>query len=805
MTNQGLTVALAGNPNCGKTTIFNNITGARQHVGNYPGVTVEKREGFCLFRGKELLVVDLPGTYSLTANALDELVARNVIINDKPDIIVNILDASNLERNLYLAVQLLELERPVVLALNMADVAEQRGQKINDRALEEKLGVPVIRTVGSRNKGTENLLQTVVQSAAGSKPQPFKLDYGLEIEAKIQELGEVLSVLAAVNYPVRWLALKLLENDQDIKHSVSLLNGGAKIITLAETMRKELKTAFNDDLEIVIAEQRYRFVGEIYQESTVLLDDCTQTISDKIDRILTHRIIGLPLFFGIMWLLFNFLFTVGHYPQDWIGDGVKWLGDFVGEYMAEGELKSLVVDGIIGGVGAVAGFLPQILLLFMGIALLEDTGYMARAAFVMDRVMRAVGLHGKSFIPLLLGFGCNVPAIMGTRTLENPRDRMVTILVTPLMSCSARLPVYTLLISAFFPEQVAGSVMFSIYFIGISLAVAMAFLFRKLLFPGASEAFVMEMPPYHLPTLRSIVMHMWERSVLYLKKAGTLILAASILVWFFTNYPGEVHYSKDFDGLKTVAEETFALQTTEKVLAPLHLGTIEDNSELQDLVHRINAIKSSEEKEDSGKMNVISRSENGAENGTVGEETVIKAEKTPENAELAELQQANPVLYGYASTYWDLDDARKSEVEKIENEKASEKLANSYAGRFGHFIEPVIQPLGFDWKMGVGLVSAVAAKEVLVSTLSTIYSVGDGDDDSTGVQKALAADPAFTPLVAYTLMIFTLVYSPCLAALAVVRRETNSWKWPMFSFTYSTVLAWLLAFAVRQAGIFLGY
>lgn len=817
MTTTSMTVALAGNPNSGKTTIFNNITGARQHVGNYPGVTVEKREGFCRFQGKDLLFVDLPGTYSLTANALDELVARNVIINDKPDIIVNILDASNLERNLYLAVQLLELERPVVLALNMADMAEKAGQLINDQVLTQRLGAAVVRTVGNRNQGTGNLLQAVTAAMKMNEPSPFTLDYGSEIESKITEITGALGTLAAVKYPLRWLAIKLLENDHDVRSSIKLVPGGAEVLAAAENARAELQTVFSDELELVIAEARYRFVGQVCQEAISYQKHGAQTTSDKIDSILTHRILGLPIFFAIMWLLFNFVFTVGQYPQEWIEGGVSWLGEFVGQYMAEGELKSLLTDGIIGGVGAVIGFLPQILLLFFGIALLEDTGYMARAAFVMDRVMRAVGLHGKSFIPLLLGFGCSVPAIMGTRTLDNPRDRMVTILVSPLMSCSARLPVYTLLISAFFTEQAAGSVMFSIYFISILLAVIMALIFRKFLFPGSTEAFVMELPPYHLPTLRSILTHMWERSVLYLKKAGTLILAASILVWFMTNYPSEVPYSKDFDGLKATAEESFTNQVTEKILVPLQIEKLEDNSPLQALINQIDEIKSQEEEDkeaadNTEKADVMAAVQ--AENNTVDEasnsaagnkEIAAEEEEIPDNLQLAELKQANPVLYPYAVSYWQLDDERKEQVDMLDKEQASEKLSYSYAGRFGHFIEPAIQPLGFDWKMGVGLVSAVAAKEVLVSTLGTIYSVGDVEDDSSGLAKVLASDPAFSPLVAYTLMIFTLIYSPCLAALAVIRRETNSWKWPAFSFVYSTVLAWVFAFAVYQIGTLLGF
>ena len=703
-----MTVALAGNPNSGKTTIFNNITGARQHVGNYAGVTVERREGFRRFQGQDLLLVDLPGTYSLTANSLDEIVARNVIIDEKPDLIVNILDASNLERNLYLALQLLELERPLVLALNMTDMAEKAGIRINSDVLRTRLGVPVVKLIGNRNQGTEELLQTVVESSKRTIYRPFSIDYGAKIEAAIVEVTEALQNLTHVKFPIRWLAVKLLENDTEVQASLLKIEGGSAVAAIVARVRNKTAVLLGEELEIAMAEARYRVVADIVAEFVDSSGRQEQTVSDRIDRVLTHRVLGLPLFFGIMWLLFNVVFTVGEIPQGWIEDAVKGFSDLVSANLAEGELRSLLVDGIIGGVGSVLTFLPSILLLFFGIALLEDTGYMARAAFVMDRVMRAVGLHGKSFIPLLLGFGCSVPAVMGARTLENKSDRMVTILVSPLMSCSARLPVYTLLIAAFFSENVAGSVLFSIYFLGISLAILMALVFRKWMFPGASEPFIMEMPPYHLPTLRSIAIHMWERSILYLKKAGTLILAASILIWFITNYPANVEYSKDYDAAKVQITE----QYDEVAAKPL----------------------------------------------------------------LAQLDQ----------------------------EQAGEKLALSYAGQFGHFIEPVIKPLGFDWKMGVGLVSAVAAKEVLVSTLATIYSVGDVEDDSQSLQEALAADAAFSPLVAFSLMVFTLIYSPCLAVLAVVRRETNSWKWPAFSFVYSTTLAWAMSFVVYQGGRLIG-
>lgn len=774
MSAESLTVALAGNPNCGKTTIFNNITGSRQHVGNYPGVTVERREGFRRYQGKEMLMVDLPGTYSLTAHSLDELVARNVIIDEKPDVVVNILDASNLERNLYLAVQLLELERPMVLVLNMTDIAESMGLTIDDALLSRKLGIPVVRMVGNRNLGTDELLKRVSEAAELDKGQPFMLDYGQVIEEKISQVSEALLKYTETKYPTRWLALRLLENDEEVRKAVGNIAGGVRVLAVVDEARDALRSLLGDEIESIIAEKRYCFAGGIYSAAAQARSGMNRTTSDKIDAVLTHRVFGLPIFFGIMWLLFNIVFTVGAYPQEWLEGAVEWLSEVTSTTMPDGDLKSLLVDGIIGGVGSVIVFLPNILLLFLGIAILEDSGYMSRAAFVMDRVMRAVGLHGKSFIPLLLGFGCSVPAIMGTRTLENPRDRMVTILVTPLMSCSARLPVYSVLIAAFFTENLAGTVLFSVYFIGIILAVVMAMIFRKWLFVGATEPFVMEMPPYHLPTMRSIFTHMWERSVLYLKKAGTLILSASILVWFMTNYPTEVSYTKDYDQAKEQVHTAFTVQISEEVLRPLGFSQLEEAVKLQQIVDQIHEIKS-------------------------------QTDEAEASVKMQEVEQADPDLYPLAIQYVELEAQRDQNVSLLEKEQAGEKLANSYAGRLGKTIEPVIQPLGFDWKIGVGLVTAVAAKELLVSTLGTIYSVGGDEEDSAALGDAMMADPVLSPLVAYSLMIFTLIYSPCLAALAVVRRETNSWKWTAFSFVYSTSLAWVVSFAIYQVGSALGF
>ncbi|MEG6585133.1 ferrous iron transport protein B [Dendrosporobacter sp. 1207_IL3150] len=784
-----MTVALAGNPNSGKTTIFNNITGSRQHVGNYAGVTVERREGSCRYQGKNLMVVDLPGTYSLTAYSLDEVVARNFIVDEKPDIIVNILDAANLERNLYLAVQLLELERPVVLALNMADMAEKAGIQINDKLLGEKLGCPVVRTVGSKKQGMEDLLQTAVAQGEAQDKKTFNINYGEQIETAISELVSALSSVQSLKYPKRWLAVKLLENDKEVLNAFSDNTECQSLVAHVEGLRRNLAGVLGEEPELAIASIRYGFVADVYGEA-VNAGLGSESTSDKIDSILTNRLLGLPIFFGLMWLLFNMVFTVGAYPQGWLEEGVTLLGEWVGQHMAEGDLRSLVVDGIIGGVGGVIVFLPNILLLFLGISILEDSGYMARAAFVMDRIMRTVGLHGKSFIPLLIGFGCSVPAIMGARTLENRNDRMVTILVSPLMSCSARLPVYTLLIAAFFSAESAGSVLFSIYVLGIALAILMAFVFRKTLFPGAAEPFVMELPPYHMPTARGIMMHMWERSMLYLRKAGTIILAVSILVWFLTNYPAEVEYSKDFGQLTAQVETTFDENVKNSILAPLSLEKLEDNEILASMVASIQAVEE--------EYNTASEE--------AGEDTaMLAALDTEKEVKLQEIEASNPELYTFAQQYIGFETAKEDEIGALEQDQASEKLAGSYAGQFGHFIEPAIRPLGFDWKIGVGLFAGFTAKEVLVSTIGTIYSIGDADETSSDLKSALLADPHFTPLVAYALMAFVLIYSPCLAAIAVIKRETNSWKWAAFSTVYTTTLAWVVAFAIYQIGTFLGY
>lgn len=702
-----ITIALAGNPNSGKTTIFNNLTGARQHVGNYSGVTVEKKEGRLKYQDYDIRVIDLPGTYSLTAYSPDEVVARNVIIEEKPDVVVNVVDASNLERNLYLTIQLKELGVPIVLAMNMADMAEARGIQFDYEVLSQLLGVAIVRTVGTKNLGTEDLLEAVIKAASGSSGVVEKQPrYSQELEAEINKIQEMIAIDGGAGMESaassetastldskdlkRWLSIKLIENDRDVQKKIASLIGSDHILKQVEKSQKYLEEMVGEDPELIVVDGRYAFIRGACQEALTYTEEDRITTTEKIDRILLNRVLGLPILMGIMWLLFQLTFTLGSPPMAWIDSAFAALGEFVLAHMDDGMLRSLIVDGIIGGVGGVVIFLPNILLLFMGIAFLEGTGYMARAAFVMDKLMHRVGLHGKSFIPMLLGFGCTIPALMATRTLENDRDRLVTMLVSPLMSCGARLPVYTLLIAAFFHERVAGNVLFSIYLIGILLALLMAKIFKKWILPGESEPFVMELPAYRLPTLKSILIHMWERSWLYLKKAGTIILAASILLWMLFAFP-----------------------------------------------------------------------------------------------------QTDPQGNEWSS--------------------ATQQMEQSYAGQIGHAIEPIIKPLGFDWKTGVALVAGFAAKEVVVSTLGTLYSIEDSEALAEEEGKSVKSfaqrareQSGHTPLTAYVLMLFTLIYVPCMATIAVLKRETNGWKWPAFMVGYTLVLAWVVCFIVYQGGVLLG-
>ncbi len=670
-------VAIAGNPNAGKTTIFNNLTGGRQHVGNWPGVTVEKKEGRSSGGGVAFDVVDLPGTYSLTAYSLEEVVVRDFIAGEKPDAVVNVVDASNIERNLYLTTQLLELGVPLIVALNMADVAESRGVAIDIALLSELLGVPVVPTVGLRNRGTDALKETIGKTLRDKiRFRSVRVTYGREAEEEIAKLERVIEDDAAMRdrllgkYSARWVAVKLLEEDERVEEDIEVLAGpDSPVFEKLEESRRHLLTIFGEDIETVIVDNRYGYVAGIVREAVVRSKEGYRSRSDRIDSVLTNRILGFPIFALLMWLMFFLTFYLGRFPMTWIDHLFHWMGNWVSTNLTSPAwLQSLLADGVIGGVGAVLIFLPQIMIIFLCISLLEDTGYMARTAFIMDRVMHWLGLHGKSFIPLVMGFGCNVPAVMAARTLESEKDRMITILVNPLMSCTARLPVYALFTAAFFAAH-QGTVTFSLYLLGIVLAVAMAKLFRATIFRGQSEPFVMELPPYRWPTAKGTFIHMWERGSLFLRKAGTVILVGSVIIWVLSYFP------------------------------------------------------------------------TGA---------------------------------GYGS-------------------------AASLAGRIGRVFEPLVKPLGFDWRAAVALIFGFVAKEIVVSTYGALLGVGESKAATSAKLHRI-----FTPLTAYGFMAFTLLYTPCLATVAVIRRETGSWKWAAFAVGYSLALAWLVAFAIYRIGLLFG-
>lgn len=708
-----ITVALAGNPNSGKTTIFNNLTGAHQHIGNYPGVTVEKIEGNLKYSNYDINVIDLPGTYSLTAYSLDELIARNFVIEEKPDVVIDIIDSSNLERNLYLATQFIELGVPLILAFNMSDIAQRQGFKMDKARLAELLGSPIVFTVATKNIGMEELLDETIKLFEGRvQLRRTTVGYGREIEEELAKLEEVLAEDRALisKYPLRWLAVKLLEDDNQVIKSIKESPNASKILTQMEKSSLHLKNIFGDTPEAIIADRRYGFISGACSEAIQQTFEIRHTISDRIDKVLVSRILGLPIFLALIWMVFKFTFKLSEPLMGWVEAGQEWLGALMAGILPEGSVwQSLVVDGIIGGVGSVIVFVPIIFLLFLAIAVLEDSGYMARAAFIMDRLMHKIGLHGRSFIPMLLGFGCNLPAIMATRTIEDEKDRFVTILVNPFMSCGARLPVYTLLIGAFFSERIAGNVLFSLYLLGIIVAIIMAKIFRRFLFKGPAAPFVMELPPYRMPTIKGLLIHMWERGVVYLKKAGTIIFAGCVLVWFLSNFPWNPQYSKDYDALIEQAQ---------------------------------------------GK-----------------EELVVR----------------------------------------IENQMSFEKMEKSYAGSIGRIIAPIFRPLGFDdWKVSVGLLGGFIAKEIVVGTLGTLHSVGEADEESKGLREALQNEvrpdgsKIYNPLVAYSLMVFVLLYLPCIAAIAVIKRETNSWRWPIFAAFYTTAIAWVVALVIYQGGRLLG-
>ena len=709
-----INVALVGNPNCGKTSLFNFASGAHEHVGNYSGVTVDAKEGTFQHKGYTFKIVDLPGTYSLSAYSPEELYVRKHLNEEQPDVVINVVDASNLERNLYLTCQLIDMDERMVIALNMYDELERQGNKFDYESLSRMLGIPMIPTVSRTGFGIEALFDRVIQVYEEADPilRHIHINYGDILEKGIKNINATLKKVADIPTSIskRYLSIKLLERDKEVETEIKNFPQAESILQERDRNTTQIEELLKQDCETAFTDARYGFIDGALRETFQRNKIREVTSTQLIDTFVTHKILGFPIFILFMWIMFEVTFRVGEYPMGWIEWLVGVIGDFMRNTMSDGPLKDLLVDGIIGGVGGVIVFLPNILILYAFISFMEDSGYMARAAFIMDKLMHKMGLHGKSFIPLVMGFGCNVPAIMASRTIESRNSRMITMLILPLMSCSARLPIYVLLSGAFFPKQ-AGSVLLMLYLAGIFLAIIMARVFKRFLFKEEDVPFVMELPPYRMPTGKSIMLHMWEKAKQYLHKMGGVILVASIIIWFLSYFP-------------------------------LH---------------------------------------------------------SPEEAEI-DRQIAQVEQVG------ELSSEQQETLSLLEHHKATVHQKNSYIGMIGEALQPILSPLGFDWKMSVSLMTGMAAKEVVVSTLSVLY-VGEADDEgSPQLDKMMKEDtyddgtPVFTPLVALSFMLFVLIYFPCVATVSAIVHESGSWKWGLFVIGYTCLLAWAVSFVVFQAG-----
>jgi len=658
----------------------------------------------------------LPGTYSLSAYSPEELFVRKFILKEIPDIVINVVDASNLERNLYLSTQLIDMDIKVVIALNMYDELRQKGDEFDFESLGKMIGIPIIPTISSKGFGIKELFKKVIDVYEDSDPtvRHIHINYGKDVEQSIRNIQEAIWKNEKVSDTVssRYYAIKLIEKDSSTKRKLALWENYSEIKAVADKEIKKIESLLQEDSETIITDSKYGFIAGALKETYKGNINTRRKKTERIDHFLTHKFFGFPIFIFFMWFMFQTTFSLGQYPMNWIEQLVALLSNFINTTMPAGTFKDLLVNGIIGGVGGVIVFLPNILILFFFISLMEDTGYMARTAFIMDRIMHKIGLHGRSFIPLIMGFGCNVPAIMATRTIENRHNRILTMLINPFMSCSARLPVYVLIISAFFTKH-PGTVLFSIYLIGIVVASLVAILFKKLIFKANDVPFVMELPPYRIPTMRNTLRHMWHKGAQYLQKMGGVILIASILIWAMGYYPKNVTYSVNYD-------EKIATVETDKSI---------DNN------------------------------------------------------------------------------LKQQEISDLLIKKNSEKQAQSYIGQVGKFIQPAMNPLGFDWKMSVSLLSGVAAKEIVVSTMGVLYQAGTNDSEiSENLTSRLqnetdeSGNKAFTPLVAYGFLMFILLYFPCIASIAAIKKESGHWKWALFTVLYTTFIAWFVAFLVFQIG-----
>jgi ferrous iron transport protein B len=734
MTAKTLTIALAGNPNSGKTTMFNALTGARQHVGNYPGVTVKKKEGRLRHNDVTVQVVDLPGTYSLTAYSAEELAARNFLVDERPELVVNILDAGSLERSLYLTVQFLELGAPVVLALNMMDEVRKRGMTINTGLLGKLLHSPVVETVARSGEGKQRLLDTAVDFAATNRRgwEPLILSYGPDVDAALAELTGIIESERFLDgrLPPRWVALKLLEGDHEVE-GICRRAGAAyeRLAAIVAKLTAHLQATMNSYPEALISDYRYGFIASLMKQGVIKKDASRERIvySDKVDRVVTDRFLGPLLMLGVLYAMFETVFFIGEYPMGWTEDFFSWLSGLASDLIPAGQLQSLVVNGVIGGVGGVLGFVPLIVIMFFLLSYLEDLGYMARMAYMLDRVFRIFGLHGGSVMPFIISGGipggCAVPGVMAARTLRSPKERLATILTAPFMACGAKIPVFVLLVGAFFPQS-AGTAMFWITLASWAAALLVARMLRSTIIRGDATPFLMELPPYRIPTLRGVLLHTWERAWQYVKKAGTTILAISIILWAAMTYP-QLPQDKaaQFESMRQEAA-----QAAGTAPAP---------------------------------------------------EAAASAAKTGDEAE----KPLSPL---------------EEKLAEIDNLEAEDALRGSLAGRLGTALESVSRLAGFDWRVNIALIGGIAAKEVIVSTLGTSYALGEVDpEEAAPLSEKLAADPAMSRASALALIVFTILYAPCFVTVVAMAKEA-SWGWAGFAMVFNTGFGFAMAALVYQ-------
>ncbi len=732
-----INVAFVGNPNSGKTTIFNYSSKSHERVANYGGVTVDIKTANFKQGGYKFYVTDLPGTYSLSAYSPEELYVRDFIIENTPDVVINIIDASNLERNLYLTTQLIDMDIKVIVALNMYDDLVKKADTFDYEYLGKMLGIPFIPTIGPSGKGIKELFDKVIEVYNDSDPsvRHIHINYGQEVESSIAGLQDKIRIKE--NYSVtdnissRYAAIKLLERDAHINTRIVNAVNYKDIISASEKEIKRLENVYSEDSEAIITDAKYGFIAGALKETYTAAGTVKRNTTDLIDNVITHKYLGYPIFIVFMWIMFCSTFVLGQYPMDWIDRGVAFTGSLVNRFMHDGILKDLITGGIIGGVGSVIIYLPNILILFLFISFMEDTGYMARVAFIMDKLMHKIGLHGKSFIPLVMGFGCNVPAIMSTRVIENKNNRLLTMLINPFMSCSARLPVYILLIGAFFPRN-RGTILFMIYLAGVIIAICVSLILKKVFFSTKEAPFVMELPPYRMPTAKSIFRHMWFKASQYIKKIGGVILIASVIIWALGYFPKNTKFPADYD------------------------------KQIKELDTRYDALI-------------------GAAAGAGGKKIEeLRAEK-------------------------------QKQQKTIEVGIEAERKEKSFIGHIGHFIEPAVRPLGFDWRMGVSLITGIAAKEIVISTMGVIYQA---ENTNGGISESLAyklqhavyengkrkGEKVLTPLKAISFLMFILIYFPCIGVIATIRKESGSWKWAAFTIIYTTSLAWIISFLIYHVG-----